>query len=259
MIAQKNFLFKTSKKIRIKILEISNLAKSSHIGSSLSIIEILLVLYKFFVKKKNVFILSKGHACLAYYSILNKFGYISSKQLNSYGKNNSILMAHVSHKVPGIEFSTGSLGHGLPYAVGRALAEKIDNTNNKVYVLISDGELNEGTTWESLLFASFHKLDNLFIIIDYNKIQSLDFTKNILKIEPLKKKLSSFGCNVKNIDGHNFNQIYISLLKRKKNKPTILIANTIKGKGVKYMENKILWHYKFPDQKQLQKAIKELK
>ena len=168
-------------------------------------------------------------------------------------------MAHVSHKVPGIEFSTGSLGHGLPYAVGRALAEKIDNTNNKVYVLISDGELNEGTTWESLLFASFHKLDNLFIIIDYNKIQSLDFTKNILKIEPLKKKLSSFGCNVKNIDGHNFNQIYISLLKRKKNKPTILIANTIKGKGVKYMENKILWHYKFPDQKQLQKAIKELK
>ena len=259
MIAQKNFLLKTSKKIRIKILEMSNLAKSSHIGSSLSIVEILLVLYKFFVKKKNVFILSKGHACLAYYCILNKFGYVSSKQLNSYGKNNSILMAHVSHKVPGIEFSTGSLGHGLPYAVGRALAAKIDNTNNKVYVLISDGELNEGTTWESLLFASFHKLDNLFIIIDYNKIQSLNFTKNVLKIEPLKKKLSSFGCSVKNIDGHNFNQIYISLLKRKKNKPTILIANTIKGKGVKYMENKILWHYKFPDQKQLQKAVKELK
>ena len=125
--------------------------------------------------------------------------------------------------------------------------------------MISDGELNEGTTWESLLFASFHKLDNLFIIIDYNKIQSLNFTKNILKIEPLKKKLSSFSCNVKNIDGHNFNQIYISLLKRKKNKPTVLIANTIKGKGVKYMENKILWHYKFPDEKQLQKAIKELK
>lgn len=259
MIVQKNFLLKISKKIRIKILEISNLAKSSHIGSSLSIVEILLVLYKFFVKKKNVFILSKGHACLAYYCILNKFGYVSSKQLNSYGKNNSILMAHVSHKVPGIEFSTGSLGHGLPYAVGRALAEKIDNTNNKIYVMISDGELNEGTTWESLLFASFHKLDNLFIIIDYNKIQSLNFTKDILKIEPLKKKLDSFGCSVKNIDGHNFNQIYISLLKRKKNKPTVLIANTIKGKGVKYMENKILWHYKFPDEKQLQKAIKELK
>jgi transketolase len=167
-------------------------------------------------------------------------------------------MAHASHKVPGIEFSTGSLGHGLPYATGRALAEKIDNTNNRVYVLISDGELNEGTTWESLLFASFHKLDNLFIIIDYNKIQSTDFTKNILNIEPLKKKLSSFGCNIKNIDGHNLNQIYISLQTKKKNKPTILIANTIKGKGVKYMENKILWHYKFPDYEQLQQAIKEL-
>jgi len=258
MIKKNFFLLNTSKEIRLKILEISNLAKSSHIGSSLSIVEILLVLYKFFIKKKNVFILSKGHACLAYYCILSKFGYISSKQLNSYGKNNSILMAHVSHKVPGVEFSTGSLGHGLPYAVGKALAEKIDNTNNRVYVLISDGELNEGTTWESLLFASFHKLDNLFIIIDYNKIQSTDFTKNILNIEPLKKKLSSLGCNIKNIDGHNLNQIYISLKTKKKNKPTILIANTIKGKGVKYMENKILWHYKFPDYEQLQQAIKEL-
>lgn len=259
MIKKKNFLLKISKKIRIKILKISNLAKSSHIGSSLSIVEILLVIYKFFIKKKNVFILSKGHACLAYYCILNKFGYVSLKQLNSFGKNNSLLMGHASHKVPGIEFSTGSLGHGLPYATGRALAEKLDNTNNRVYVLISDGELNEGTTWESLLFASFHKLDNLFIIIDYNKIQSTNFTKNILKIEPLKKKLNSFGCNVKNINGHNFNQIYISLLTIKKNKPTVLIANTIKGKGIKYMENKILWHYKFPDDEQMLQAIKELK
>jgi transketolase len=222
-------------------------------------VEILLVLYKFFVKKKNIFILSKGHACLAYYCILNKFGFVSLNQLNSYGKNNSILMAHVSHKVPGVEFSTGSLGHGLPYATGKALAEKINFTKNRVYVLISDGELNEGTTWESLLFASFHKLDNLFIIIDYNKIQSLDYTKNILKIEPLKKKLSSFGCNVKNINGHNFDQIYNSLIKIRKNKPTVLIADTIKGKGIKYMENKILWHYKFPDQEQMQRAVRDLK
>jgi transketolase len=168
-------------------------------------------------------------------------------------------MSHVSHKVPGVEFSTGSLGHGLPYATGRALAEKINFTNNKIYVLISDGELNEGTTWESLLFATFNKLDNLCIIIDYNKIQSLDFTKNILKIEPLKKKLESFGCNVKNINGHNINEIYRSLLLSKNNKPTAIIANTIKGKGVKFMENKILWHYKSPDNKQLKEAIKSLK
>ena len=254
----KKIILKIAKSIRIKILELSNKAKSSHIGSSLSVVEILLVLYKFFIKKKNIFILSKGHACLVYYCILNKFRYINLKTLNSYGKNNSILMSHVSHKVPGVEFSTGSLGHGLPYATGRALAEKINFTNNTVYVLISDGELNEGTTWESLLFATFNKLDNLCIIIDYNKIQSLDFTKNILKLEPLRKKFQSFGCNVKNINGHNFIQIYKSFFVRKNKKPTVIIANTIKGKGVSFMENSISWHYKYPNLKELEVAIKEI-
>ena len=167
-------------------------------------------------------------------------------------------MCHVSHKVPGIEFSTGSLGHGLPYATGRALAEKINKTNNNIYVLISDGELNEGTTWESLLFASFHKLNNLFIIIDNNKLQSLDLTKNVLKLEPLNKKLKSFNCNVTNINGHSLDQIYKSFLKKNKSKPNVIIANTIKGKGVSYMENKIEWHYKYPDKKHLKLAIKEL-
>ena len=248
-----------AKEIRKKILKLSNTAKSSHVGSSLSIVDILLILYKFFIKKNNTFVLSKGHACLAYYCILQKFGYISNKILNSYGNNNTILLAHVSHKVPGVEFSTGSLGHGLPYATGRALAEKINKKNNKIYVLISDGELNEGTTWESLLFASFHKLDNLIVIIDYNKIQSLDFTKNVLKLEPLKEKFKSFNCNIKNINGHDFNQIYRSLLVSKNGKPTVIIANTIKGKGVKYMEGKILWHYKSPSTQELDIAINELK
>jgi transketolase len=249
----------TAKQIRIRILQLSNAAKSSHIGSSLSIVEILVVLYKFFIKKKNVFILSKGHACLAYYCVLQKFGYFSNKILKSYGKNNTILLSHVSHRVPGVDFSTGSLGHGLPYATGRALAEKINKTNIKIFVLISDGELNEGTTWESLLFAAHHELDNLITIVDYNKIQSLDFAKNVLKLEPLNKKFQSFGCNVKNIDGHNFNQIYRSLLVKKNKKPTVIIANTIKGKGVSFMENSILWHYKFPNQKELDIAVKELK
>ena len=248
-----------AKEIRKKILKLSNTAKSSHVGSSLSIVDIVLILYKFFIKKNNTFVLSKGHACLAYYCILQKFGYISNKILNSYGNNNTILLAHVSHKVPGVEFSTGSLGHGLPYATGRALAEKINKKNNKIYVLISDGELNEGTTWESLLFASFHKLDNLIVIIDYNKIQSLDFTKNVLKLEPLKEKFKSFNCNIKNINGHDFNQIYRSLLVSKNGKPTVIIANTIKGKGVKYMEGKILWHYKSPSTQELDIAINELK
>jgi transketolase len=248
-----------AKKIRIRILKLSNSAKSSHIGSSLSIVEILVVLYKFFIQKRNIFVLSKGHACLAYYCVLQKFGYFSDKILKSYGQNNTILLSHVSHQVPGVEFSTGSLGHGLPYATGRALAEKINKTSNKIFVLISDGELNEGTTWESLLFAAHHKLDNLIIIVDYNKIQSLDFAKNVLKLEPLNKKFKSFGCNVKNINGHNFNQIYRSFLVKKNKKPTIIIANTIKGKGVSFMENSILWHYKFPNEKELDIALKELK
>jgi len=167
-------------------------------------------------------------------------------------------MSHVSHKVRNIEFSTGSLGHGLPYAVGKALGEKIDKTKNRVYVIISDGELNEGTTWESLLFASFHNLNNLFIIIDYNKIQSLDFVKNVMKIEPLKNKIRSFNCNVEKINGHNIKMIEKSLI-NKSNKPKVIIADTIKGKGVDFMENKIVWHYKSPTKKQLDIALKKLK
>ena len=168
-------------------------------------------------------------------------------------------MQHASHKVPGIKVSTGSLGHGLPIGAGIALSAKLNKNNKKVVVLISDGELNEGTTWESLLFASFHELDNLFIIIDYNKIQSLDFVKKVLKIEPLRQKLTSFNCNVFNIDGHNINQIVKSLKPKNNNKPNIIIANTIKGKGVKFMENTVLWHYKSPNEKQLGDAMKDLK
>ena len=183
-------LIKSIKNIRTNILKKTFQAQSSHIGSCFSIVELLAVLYFNRLRKKDTFILSKGHAALALYCTLFEKKLLPKKELDSYGKNNSTLMSHVSHKVKNIKFSTGSLGHGLPYAVGKALGEKIDRTNNKVYVLVSDGELNEGTTWESLLFASFHNLNNLFIIIDYNKIQSLDFVKNVLKLEPLKKKLN---------------------------------------------------------------------
>ncbi|MDC1185235.1 transketolase [Candidatus Pelagibacter ubique] len=244
--------------IRVNILKKTYEANSSHIGSCYSIVEILYALYFLKLKKKDTFILSKGHAALALYCTLFEKKILSKASLDSYGKNNTTLMAHASHKVKGVEFSTGSLGHGLPYAVGKALGEKINKSKNKIYVLISDGELNEGTTWESLLFASFHKLDNLFIIIDYNKIQSLDFVKKVLKIEPLRQKLTSFNCNVSQIDGHNINQI-VKSLKSKNNKPNIIIANTIKGKGVKFMENTVLWHYKSPNEKELSDAMKDLK
>ena len=254
-------LKKIIKNIRINILKKTFQAQSSHIGSCFSIVELLSVLYFKKLKRNDTFILSKGHAALALYCLLYERKMLSKSELDNYGKNNSNLMAHASHRVNGIEFSTGSLGHGLPYAVGKALGEKKNKSKNNVYVLISDGELNEGTTWESFLFASFHKLNNLFIIIDYNKIQSLDFVKNVMKIEPLEKKLTSFNLNVKKINGHDVNQIdsAINQLKKQNDKPNIIIANTVKGKGVGFMENTILWHYKSPSNEQLELALKELK
>ena len=249
---------KITKDIRTNILKLTYKAKSSHIGSCLSIVEILAVLYNNILKKKDRFILSKGHAALALYCTLYQKKFISLKTLNSFGSNKSILMNHVSHKVNGVEFSTGSLGHGLPVAIGKALKFKLNKEKNKVYVLMSDGEINEGTTWEGLLFASHHKLDNLNIIIDYNKIQSMDFINKVINIEPLKSKFLSFGCNVKVINGHNITAINNALIKPVKNKPNIIIANTVKGKGVSFMENNNLWHYKNPNLEELKRSLLEI-
>jgi len=250
---------KIIKNIRINILKLTHKAKSSHIGSCLSVVEILAVLYNKVLKKKDRFILSKGHAALALYCTLFEKKLISSKILNSFGSNKTILMSHVSHKVNGVEFSTGSLGHGLPVAVGKALKFKINNENNKVFIVISDGEINEGTTWESLLFASHHKLNNLTIIIDFNKIQSMDFVNKVINIEPLKEKLISFGCNVYQINGHDLSAIHKALLKKNNKKPKVIIANTIKGKGISFMENNNLWHYKNPNLQELNNALNEIK
>ena len=251
---------KLSKKIRKHILNLSYKAKSSHIGSCMSIVDILAVLYNniFNTKKKNNFILSKGHACLALYSTLYEKKIISKKDFLTYGEDNSILMNHVSHHVKGVNFSTGSLGHGLPVATGLALSLKLRKDKNKVFVLISDGELNEGTTWESLMFAAHHSLNNLVIIVDYNKFQSLTSVKKTLNLEPLKKKFDSFNCKTININGHNFLQIKKSLNFKSKSKPTVIIANTIKGKGVSFMENKIAWHYKSPNLNELRSGLREI-
>ena len=259
-IKYKNF----AKNIRKNILKLSFQAKSSHIGSCLSIVDIIVVLYLGILKtnlknyKKKYFILSKGHACLALYCLLYEIGIIKKKLLFSYGEDNSILMQHASHHVKGVVFSTGSLGHGLPVATGMALSNKIKKNNNKVYVLLSDGEMNEGSTWEALLFASHHKLNNLIIILDYNKFQSLTLTKKTLNIEPLRKKFQSFGCKVISINGHNYSQIFKSLKLIDKKKPLVIIANTIKGKGISYMENNIAWHYRSPTKDELNYALNEI-
>ena len=248
-----------SKKIRKKILNMSYKAQSAHIGSSLSIVDIITVLYLKIINRniKNIFILSKGHACLAHYCLLNQFKVISDKMLNTYGKNNSILMCHSSHKVKGVNLSTGSLGHGLPVATGIALSNVILKRKEKVFVLLSDGELNEGSNWESILFAAHHKLKNLVIIIDYNKVQSLDSVKNTIKLEPIKQKFLSFGCDAVLINGHDHKEIF-KAIKKKTTKPLVVIASTIKGKGVSFMENKVLWHYRSPNKIELEKGLKEL-
>ena len=249
---------KLIKNIKINILKLTHQAKSAHLGSCLSIVEILTVLYFYILKKKDRFILSKGHSALALYSVLSEKNIISKKKLFTYGKNDSLLMNHASHKVKGVEFSTGSLGHGLPVAVGKALKFKLEKKKSKVYVLLSDGELNEGSNWEALLFASHHKLNNLVIIIDYNKIQSLGHSKKIINIEPLKDKFISFGCRVAKINGHSYLSIKNELNKKLSNKPKVIIANTIKGYDVNFMEDNNLWHYKSPNNFELEKALKQI-
>ena len=167
-------------------------------------------------------------------------------------------MAHISHKVPGVEFSTGALGHGLPFGVGKALFSKMHKCDWKTFVMLSDGEMDEGSTWEALLFASHHKLENLTCIVDFNNLQSLDTIEKTLNLEPLDKKLESFGFDVILINGHDHNQILQAFNKKSVGKPKIIIAKTVKGKGVDYMENEVLWHYKPPNDEELRNALKQI-
>jgi len=167
-------------------------------------------------------------------------------------------MNHISHKVKGVEFSTGSLGHGLPFAVGKSLAAKIKKEKWRTFALLSDGEMDEGSNWEALMFAAHHKLSNLVVVIDYNKLQSLDSVSNTLGLEPLREKIEAFGCEVMRIDGHNHVALQSALDSKPHSKPLVIISDTIKGKGVSFMENKVKWHYKNPNDQELKDALAEL-
>ncbi len=261
---------KTATEIRKKILDMKLMSQGSHIGSALSCVDILTVLY-FKILKLNTknsksqdrdrFLLSKGHAASALYATLAQRGFFSEDVLETYCQNGSKLAGHVIKDcVPGIEVSTGSLGHGLPIGIGMAIAAKKSKKNYRVFVLLSDGECDEGSNWEAALFASHHKLDNLIAIIDYNKIQSFGRTNEVLNLEPLAQKWKSFGWQVKEINGHNFKELEKTLLRMpfKKDSPNIIIAHTIKGKGVSFMEDKLEWHYKSPTKEQYDLALKEL-
>jgi len=259
-----------AKKIRINSLKMANSGGGSHIGSSLSIADILAVLYSHILKvnpkkpklaNRDRFILSKGHSGAAVYAVLSEMGFFSQSKLKTHYKNGSDLSGHVSHKgIPGVELSTGSLGHGINVGIGMAKAAKLDNLTYKVFVLLSDGECDEGTIWEGAMFAAHHKLDNLVVIIDYNKIQSLDTVANTLELEPFSDKWKSFGWSVVEVDGHNHNELKESFanIPKQKRTPTVFIANTIKGKGVSFMENSVLWHYRCPKGEEFKSALKEL-
>ena len=268
-ISQINDLNKISFFLRKKIIEISYQAKAHHIGSELSCIDILVALYFNIMninaktpndKNRDFFILSKGHAALALYVTLMKKGFFSENYLKKeFLSDGGALGGHPDKNTQlGIEVSSGSLGHGLSIGAGIALANKKDSSPGKVFVLLGDGECNEGMVWEALLFASHHRLNNLMAIIDYNKLQGFGSTKDILNLDPLKEKLESFGWNTKEVNGHDIKAIINTSkeLFEEKSKPSLLIANTIKGKGIQSMENKFESHYEVLDEKKYLDIIK---
>lgn len=260
-----------AKKIRIHTLRMTSQGGTAHIGSIFSMADLLAVLYgnkmKIDPKKpdweeRDRFILSKGHAGGGLYAVLAELGFFPISKLETHYQDGSDLSGHVTHKGnPGIEFSTGSLGHGLSVAVGMAYAAKQKGEKHKVYTVLSDGECDEGSVWEALMFAGHHKLDNLVTIIDYNKIQSLDFVSSTLALEPFADKFSNFGWATREVDGHDHNalqKIFDQLPFEPNEKPSCIIAHTIKGKGVSFMENTVLWHYRTAQGKEYDAALKEL-
>lgn len=259
-----------SKNVRKKTLKMITLSQSSHIGSALSIVDILVSLYFGILNinsldpesdNRDRFILSKGQASASLYATLSERGFFSDDLLDNYAVDGGTLPEHLDRNIAlGIEASSGSLGHGLSIAIGMALAAKIDSKNYKCYVLMSDGECDEGSIWEAAMLASHLKLDNLVAIIDYNKIQGYGRVEEVINLEPLFDKWASFGWSVKEINGHDFQQLLnvFSSLPIENGKPNAIIAHTVKGKGVSFMEDKIEWHYLSPTQEQYEIALKEI-
>lgn len=244
--------------IRRDAVEMTHLSGGSHIASVLSMADILGVLYSQIANvdpknplkpERDKIILSKGHAGAGIYSALANMGFFDREVLKTHYANGSILSGHVSHKgVPGVEFSTGSLGHGLSIGSGLAYGAKLNNSPERVFVILGDGECDEGAIWEAALISNHFKLNNLIAIVDYNKMQSLDYVEKTISLNPFDKKWSSFGWNVLLVDGHNHLELHNAFLRAVNtiDKPSVIIANTIKGKGISFMENNILWHYRFP-------------
>ncbi|MBU5427407.1 transketolase [Tissierella pigra] len=259
-----------ARKIRVDIIEMLEESQSGHPGGSLSAVEILTALY---FKEMNIdtsnpkwedrdrFVLSKGHGTPVLYGTLAERGFFPKEELKNFRKMGSILQGHPDMKeIPGVDMTTGSLGQGLAAANGMALAGKLNNKDYRVYGVIGDGECQEGLIWEAAMLSAHYKLDNITVFLDHNGLQIDGSNKDIMNIEPIDEKFKSFGWNVLTIDGHSIDEILESIEKAKatKDKPTIIIAKTSKGKGVSFMENQVGWHGKAPSKEEAQKALEEL-
>ena len=247
--------------IRRHGIEMTHVSGGSHIGAVLSVADIVAMLYSEVMKfdpanpkwdSRDRFILSKGHAGASIYAALAENGFFDVEELKTHYANGSRLSGHVSHHLPGVDFSTGSLGHGLSAGAGMAYAAKKDSKSHKVYVVLGDGECDEGSVWEAALFANHFRLNNLVAIVDHNHMQSMDFQENTLEIEDFAAKWKAFGWNTVEINGNDHDELRAAFKKagefsrESAHKPTVIIANTIKGFGVSYMQNDVLWHYRFP-------------
>ena len=257
--------------IRSRTVMTSATAKIPHLGSCLSCIEILIYIYWKELKinpeypedpERDRFILSKGHGAPVLFQVLAERGFFPIERLREFGKPGSVFHEHPPKPgfIPGVEAATGSLGHGLPMALGMAIAQRIKGNNERCYALVSDGECNEGSIWEAAMLAAGKKVDNLTAIIDYNKWQATGRSQEVMAIEPLADKWRAFGWHAQQIDGHSFEQIRDALItaRLEKDKPSVIVADTIKGKGVSFMEDDNNWHYRTPNKEELTAALQEI-
>lgn len=255
--------------VRQHCLRMTHRGRSGHVGSMLSMAEILAVLYTRVLRvdatrpdwpERDRFVLSKGHGGGAVYAVLGELGFFPMDWFQGYYRDAGRLMGHISHHVPGVEFSTGSLGHGLPVAVGMALAARNAGRAHRVVCLMSDGDCDEGSTWEAIFFAAQHHLDNLTVVVDYNRVQALGHSKDVLDLEPLARKIDDCHWAAREVDGHDVEALdeALRVLPFEKGKPSWLICHTVKGKGVSWMENTVSCHYGSVNDEQLARALAEV-
>ena len=257
-----------SVRIRLKAWDMAYKAKASHMGGNFSMADAIAVLYTDVAnvdpgnpddENRDRVILSKGHCCAVMYALLAEKGFFPKEELDHFAENGSMLSAHISCKVPGVEISSGSLGHGAAMAAGIALNGKLQHKDYHVYTICGDGECDEGSIWEMVMFAGQHHLDNFTVIIDANKMQAMGDTKDIIDLQPISEKWRLFGWTAIDVDGHNHDELRAAFKASHEGKPKVIVSNTIKGHGVSFMENSLWWHYQIPFNEYYPKAIEELK